>query len=94
MTGDGHVRFCESGRGRIPPATHLIGGRWGGDVHGVTDYMHRPGKPGGLSPSDLPAKLNQWPTSPEGTFRGCSDDAKPQTPYFSVDPGLVMVRTR
>jgi hypothetical protein len=22
MTGDRHVRFCESGRGRIPPATH------------------------------------------------------------------------
>jgi hypothetical protein len=28
MTGDGHVRFCESGRGRLPPATHLKGGRW------------------------------------------------------------------
>ncbi len=24
MTGDCHVRFCESGRGRFPPATHLI----------------------------------------------------------------------
>jgi hypothetical protein len=22
MTGDRHVRFCESGRGRFPPATH------------------------------------------------------------------------
>jgi hypothetical protein len=22
MTGDCHVRFCESGRGRFPPATH------------------------------------------------------------------------
>jgi hypothetical protein len=22
MTGDGHVRFCEGGRGRFPPATH------------------------------------------------------------------------
>ena len=28
MTGDCHVRFCESGRGRFPPATHLKGGRW------------------------------------------------------------------
>ena len=28
MTGDCHVRFCESGRGRLPPATHPIGGRW------------------------------------------------------------------
>jgi hypothetical protein len=28
MTGDCHVRFCESGRGRFPPATHPIGGRW------------------------------------------------------------------
>ena len=25
MTGDCHVRFCESGRGRLPPATHPIG---------------------------------------------------------------------
>jgi hypothetical protein len=24
MTGDCHVRFCESGRGRFPPATHQI----------------------------------------------------------------------
>ena len=23
MSGDVHVRFCESGRGRFPPATHL-----------------------------------------------------------------------
>jgi RNA-directed DNA polymerase len=24
MSGDVHVRFCESGRGRFPPATHLV----------------------------------------------------------------------
>jgi len=24
MTGDCHVRFCESGRGRFPPATHQV----------------------------------------------------------------------
>ena len=40
-----------------------IGGRWGGDVHGVTEHVHRSGKPGGLSPSDLQAALNQRPTS-------------------------------
>ena len=27
MTGDCHVRFCESGRGRFPPATHQKSGR-------------------------------------------------------------------
>ncbi len=26
MSGDVHVRFCESGRGRFPPATHLVAG--------------------------------------------------------------------
>ena len=24
MSGDVHVRFCESGRGRFPPATHPV----------------------------------------------------------------------
>ncbi len=24
MTGDCHVRFCESGRGKFPPATHQV----------------------------------------------------------------------
>ena len=27
MTGDRHVRFCESGRGRLPPATHQTSAR-------------------------------------------------------------------
>jgi group II intron reverse transcriptase/maturase len=29
MSGDVHVRFCESGRGRFPPATHLCGFSYG-----------------------------------------------------------------
>jgi hypothetical protein len=40
-----------------------IGGRWGGDAHGETETAP-PGKPDGLSPSDLQASPNQWPTSP------------------------------
>src|SRR5215212_3739481 len=27
MTGDRHVRFCESGRGKLPPATRQAAGR-------------------------------------------------------------------
>ena len=33
MTGDCHVRFCESGRGRFPPATHQF--RTLGSVRGA-----------------------------------------------------------
>ena len=67
----------------------LIGGRWGGNAHGVTDYMHRPGKPDGLSPSELPAKLNQWPTSPRFKSRSRKVGFK-----FPADTDVEQVRVR
>jgi hypothetical protein len=71
--GDGSVPVYNRKREVAGCREGVGGGRstadWGGDVQGVTEHMHRPGKPGGLSPSDLPAKLNQWPTSPGGRRR-------------------------
>ena len=45
MTGDCHVRFYESRRVRLPPATHLKGGRWRSGQQSTTSE-----KPAGQRP--------------------------------------------
>jgi hypothetical protein len=57
MRRESHVRSCESGRVRFPPATHqngtygLIGGRWGCRKLWRDGTRTRRGNPAGLSPS-------------------------------------------
>ena len=59
MTGDCHVRSCERGRVRLPPATHQKGGRW---PNGQPDETHEKPKGQRAVPDGTPN--NQRPTSP------------------------------
>ncbi len=67
MTGDRHVRFCESGRGRIPPATQPMGGSWKrSETHGdgLSPRWETPGTGGRAYQSNHRHRAGSLPDHP------------------------------